>query len=99
MVRVSWDSPLTTVTGKAASKVVKETGFETIGELLSFYPRTYVERGRLSDLGKLKWFNNHWELNNPDSRMYVEDGDALDRMPALIPIYREVGKLNTWQIE
>jgi ATP-dependent DNA helicase RecG len=173
MVRVSWSSPLTTVTGKTTSKVVKETGFETVGELLGFYPRTYVERGRLSDLGeltegdylslvgeivhseqktyqdrrtnrqayrlevrvkaedgllaltyfdrnkgaadwrakefrvgrvgmfsgRLKWFNNHWELNNPDSRMYVEDGDALDRMPALIPIYREIGKLNTWQIE
>jgi ATP-dependent DNA helicase RecG len=172
MVRVSWHSPLTTVTGKA-SKVVKETGFATVGELLSHYPRTYVERGRLSDLGeltegdylslvgqivhsepkpyqdrrtgrtayrlevrvkaedgalaltyfdrkpgaaswrakeyavgrvglfsgRLKWFNNHWELTNPDSRMYVEDGDALDRMPALIPIYKAAGKLNTWQIE
>jgi ATP-dependent DNA helicase RecG len=173
MVRVSWDSPLTTVTGKATSKVVKETGFDTVGALLSHYPRGYVERGRLSDLGeltegdylsmvgeivhsepksytdrrtkrqayrlevrvkaedgvlaltyfdrysdaakwrareyavgrvgmfsgRLKWFNNHWELNNPDSRMYVEDGDALERMPALIPIYRTSGKLTTWQIE
>lgn len=173
MVRVSWDSPLTTVTGKATSKVVKETGFDTVGELLGHYPRGYVERGRLSDLGeltegdylsmvgeivhsepktyqdrrtkrqayrlevrvkaedgvlaltyfdryadaakwrareyavgrvgmfsgRLKWFNNHWELNNPDSRMYVEDGDALDRMPALIPIYKTSGKLTTWQIE
>jgi ATP-dependent DNA helicase RecG len=173
MVRVSWDSPLTTVTGKTTSKVVKETGFETVGELLGHYPRTYVERGRLSDLGeltegdylslvgeivrsepktyqdrrtkrqayrlevrvkaqdgalamtwfdrtagaaswrakelavgrvgmfsgRLKWFNGHWELNNPDSRMYVEDGDALDRMPALIPLYRAAGKLNSWQIE
>ncbi|MGY2875479.1 ATP-dependent DNA helicase RecG [Marmoricola sp. URHA0025 HA25] len=173
MVRVSWDSPLTTVTGKATTKVVKETGFGTVGELLSHYPRSYVDRGRLSDLGeltegdylslvgeivhceqksyqdrrtkrtayrlevrvkaedgalamtyfdrtkgasdwhakeyavgrvgmfsgKLKWFNNHWELNNPDSRMYVEDGDALDAMPALIPIYKTPGKLTTWQIE
>ncbi|HEX2893337.1 MAG TPA: ATP-dependent DNA helicase RecG [Marmoricola sp.] len=172
-MRVGWDSPLTAVTGKAATKVVKETGFATIGELLGHYPRHYVERGRLSDLGeltegdylslvgrivhceqksyqdrrtkkqayrlevrvkaedgvlaltyfdrtkgasdwhakeyavgrvgmfsgKLKWFNNHWELTNPDSRMYVEDGDALDRMPALIPIYRAAGKLNSWQIE
>jgi ATP-dependent DNA helicase RecG len=161
------------VTGKATSKVVKETGFATVGELLEHYPRSYVERGRLSDLGeltegdylslvgqivhsesktyqdrrtnrqayrlevrvkaqdgtlamtwfdrtsgaaswrakelavgrvgmfsgRLKWFNKHWELNNPDSRMYVEDGDALDRMPALIPIYRAAGKLTTWQIE
>jgi ATP-dependent DNA helicase RecG len=173
MVRVAWDSPLTTVTGKATSKVVKETGFDSVGELLGHYPRGYVERGRLSDLGeltegdylsmvgeivhsepktyqdrrtkrqayrlevrvkaedgvlamtyfdryadsakwrareyavgrvgmfsgRLKWFNNHWELNNPDSRMYVEDGDALDRMPALIPIYKTSGKLTTWQIE
>jgi ATP-dependent DNA helicase RecG len=173
MVHVSWDSPLTTVTGKATTKVVKETGFETVGELLSHYPRTYVDRGRLSDMGalaegdflslvgeivyseqkpyqdkrtgrtayrlevqvkaedgslaltyfdrkqgmatwrakelavgrvgmfsgKLKWFNNHWQLTNPDSRMYVEDGSALDRMPALIPIYKAAGKLNSWQIE
>jgi ATP-dependent DNA helicase RecG len=173
MVRVSWDSPLTTVTGKATTKVVKETGFETVGELLGHYPRTYVERGRLSDLGeltegdylslvgeivhsepktyqdrrtkrqayrlevrvkaqdgtlamtwfdrtsgaaswrakelavgrvgmfsgRLKWFNHHWELNNPDSRMYVEEGEALEQMPALIPIYRAAGKLTSWQIE
>jgi len=173
MVRVSWDSPLSTVTGKATTKVVKETGFATVGELLGHYPRSYVDRGRLSDLGeltegdylslvgeivhsepktyqdrrthrtayrlevrvkaedgslamtwfdrqagaaswrakqlavgrvgmfsgRLKWFNGHWELNNPDSRMYVEDGTALEAMPALIPIYRTVGKLNSWQIE
>ena len=173
MVRVSWDSPLTTVTGKATSKIVKETGFATVGELLSHYPRSYVDRGRLSNLGeltegdylslvgeivhseqktyqdrrthrqayrlevrvkaedgvlaltyfdktsgasdwhakeyavgrvgmfsgKLKWFRDRWELNNPDSRMYVEDGDALDAMPALIPIYRTPSKLTTWQIE
>ena len=173
MVRVSWDSPLTTVTGKATTKVVKETGFDTVGDLLSHYPRSYVDRGRLSDLGeltegdylslvgrivhseaksyqdrrtkrqayrlevrvkaedgtlaltwfdrhantaswrarelsvgrvgmfsgKLKWFNGHWELNNPDSRMYIEDGDALEQMPALIPIYPTTGKLTTWQIE
>jgi ATP-dependent DNA helicase RecG len=173
MVRVSWDSPLATVTGKATSKVVKETGFETVGELLGHYPRAYVERGRLSDLGvlaegdflslvgeivrseqktyqdkrtrrtayrlevqvkaedgslaltyfdrqagtatwrakelavgrvgmfsgRLKWFNHHWQLTNPDSRMYVEDGTALDQMPALIPIYKAAGKLNSWQIE
>jgi ATP-dependent DNA helicase RecG len=172
-VRVSWDSPLTAVTGKATTKVVKETGLATVGELLSHYPRHYVDRGRLSDLGeltegdflslvgeivhseqkpyqdrrtgrqayrlevvvkaedgalaltyfdrtrnvadwhakeyavgrvgmfsgKLKWFNGHWQLTNPDSRMYVEDGDALDRMPALIPIYKAAGKLNSWQIE
>jgi ATP-dependent DNA helicase RecG len=173
MVRVSWDSPLSTVTGKATTKVVKETGFGTVGELLGHYPRSYVDRGRLSDLGeltegdylslvgeivhseqkpyqdrrtkrtayrlevrvkaedgalaltwfdrhantaswraeqlqvgrvgmfsgRLKWFNHHWELTNPDSRMYVEDGNALDAMPALIPIYRTAGKLNSWQIE
>jgi len=173
MVRVSWDSPLTTVTGKATTKVVKETGLETVGDLLGQYPRAYVDRGRLSDLGeltegdylslvgrivhseqkpyqdrrtgrqayrlevtvkaedgalaltyfdrtkgasdwhakeyavgrvgmfsgKLKWFRDRWELTNPDSRMYVEDGDALEKMPALIPIYRTPGKLTTWQVE
>ena len=52
-MRVSWDSPLSTVTGKATPKVVKETGFATVGELLGHYPRSYVDRGRLSDLGEL----------------------------------------------
>jgi ATP-dependent DNA helicase RecG len=173
MVRVSWDSPLSTVTGKSTTNFAKATGFETVGDLLGHYPRHYVERGRLSDLGeltegdylslvgqivhsepktyqdrrtgrtayrlevrvkaedgvlaltwfdknkgtaewrarefhvgrvglfsgRLKWFNGHWELNNPDSRMYVEDGDALDRMPALIPIYKAAGRVNSWQIE
>ena len=30
-MRVGWDSPLTAVTGKATTKVVKETGFATVG--------------------------------------------------------------------
>ncbi|MGO4258827.1 ATP-dependent DNA helicase RecG [Marmoricola sp. RAF53] len=176
-MKVGWDSSLSTLGGKKASEVVKETGFETVGELLGHYPRTYVEKGRLSDLGdlaegdmlslvgeivssqqrtwqdrrtkrtayrqevqvkaedgslrmtffdraagtaawraqqlavgrigmfsgKLKWFNNRWELNNPNSRMYGEDGDgaaeALAKMPDLIPVYPVIGKIDSWQLE
>ena len=39
---------LTIDEGKRLVKVVKETGFATVGELLNHYPRHYVERGRLS---------------------------------------------------
>jgi ATP-dependent DNA helicase RecG len=53
-VRVSWESPLTTLGGKKAGEVVKATGYETVGELLGHYPRSYVEKGRLSDLGQLQ---------------------------------------------
>ncbi|HEX4189681.1 MAG TPA: ATP-dependent DNA helicase RecG [Marmoricola sp.] len=52
-MKVTWDSPLTVLGGKHADKVVKETGFATVGELLGHYPRTYVDKGRLSDLGEL----------------------------------------------
>ncbi|MFL6154520.1 MAG: ATP-dependent DNA helicase RecG [Marmoricola sp.] len=52
-MKVTWDSPLSVVGGKQADKVVKETGFATVGELLGHYPRTYVDKGRLSDLGDL----------------------------------------------
>ncbi|RNL65156.1 ATP-dependent DNA helicase RecG [Nocardioides marmoriginsengisoli] len=53
-MKLTWDSPLSTIGGKKASEVVKETGFETIGDLLGHYPRSYVEKGRLSDLGQLQ---------------------------------------------
>lgn len=52
-MRVGWDSPLTVVAGKQADKVIKETGFTTVGDLLGHYPRTYVDKGRLSELDDL----------------------------------------------
>ncbi len=175
-MRVTWDSPLSVVGGKQADKAVKETGFATIGDLLGHYPRTYVDKGRLSELddlvegdllsmvgevtrsevrtytdkrthrtayrtlvevkgeggglamtffaksegianfhkktfkpgaigmfsGKLKWFNNRWDLNNPNYRMYAEEGDASDalaKMPDLIPVYPVIGKIDSWALE
>ncbi len=175
-MRVSWDSPLSVLGGKQASKVVKETGYETVGDLLGHYPRTYVDKGRLSELddlvegdlismvgevvsselktytdkrtkrtayrvllrvkgeggalamtffaksmgvatfhknlfspgaigmfsGKLKWFNNRWDLNNPNYRMYGAEGDAaeaLAKMPDLIPVYPVTGKIDSWGLE
>ncbi|MEO7351989.1 MAG: ATP-dependent DNA helicase RecG, partial [Marmoricola sp.] len=49
--------------------------------------------------GRLKWFNNQWQLTNPASRMYGgADGD-LAEMPDLIPLYASVAGVNTWQFE
>jgi ATP-dependent DNA helicase RecG len=48
--------------------------------------------------GKLRWFNDDWQLANPDSRMFGDDGTPQE-MPALIPIYPEHGKITTWQLE
>jgi ATP-dependent DNA helicase RecG len=175
MVRVTWDSPVAAVGGKHAQKIVKATGVETVGDLLGIFPRGYVRKGKLSDLGelqegdlisfvgevvssvqkpyqdkrtrrtayrlevrvkaedgslaltyfdkhqktadwrartelargrvglfsgRLKWFNNHWQLTNPDSRMYgAAAEDAYASMPDLIPIYSSAAAVNTWQLE
>ncbi|MBO9520139.1 MAG: ATP-dependent DNA helicase RecG [Nocardioidaceae bacterium] len=172
---MTWDSPLSALGGKKAPEIVKATGYTTVGELLGHYPRTYVDKGRLSDLGelqegdvlslvgeivyseqrpyrdkrtgrtayrqavtvkaeggqlaltffdrdhktaqwrtkslavgrigmfsgKLKWFNGHWELTNPNSRMYGAEGsaDAYENMPELIPVYPVTGKVDSWQLE
>jgi ATP-dependent DNA helicase RecG len=49
--------------------------------------------------GRLKWFNNQWQLTNPASRMYSgADGD-LAEMPDLIPLYASVAGVSTWQFE
>ncbi|HET9500457.1 MAG TPA: ATP-dependent DNA helicase RecG [Marmoricola sp.] len=177
-MRVTWDSPLTAVTGKAekhAKKIIRATGMRTVGDLLGLYPRAYVAKGSLSDLGelvegdvlslvgrithsqlkpyqdrrthreayrtevrieaedgalaltyfdkqrntalwraekelrvgrvgmfsgRLKWFNGHWQLTNPDSRMYDDEaGETLAAMPDLIPIYPQVGAISTWNLE
>ncbi len=174
-MKVSWDSPVAAVGGKHASKIVKATGVETVGDLLGIFPRRYVRKGSLSELedlregdmlslvgevvssvqkpyqdrrthrtayrlevrvraqdgsllltyfdknqrtadwrahkelakgrvglfsGRLKWFNNQWQLTNPDSRMYgAAAEDAYASMPDLIPIYSSAAAVNTWQLE
>jgi ATP-dependent DNA helicase RecG len=50
---IRWDSKLATVAGKQASKIEKAFGYTTVGELLRHYPRRYVPKGSLSDLGDL----------------------------------------------
>ncbi len=54
MVAVSWDSPVAAIGGKHAKKIVKATGVATVGDLLGIFPRGYVHKGKLSDLGKLE---------------------------------------------
>ncbi|RLV51160.1 ATP-dependent DNA helicase RecG [Nocardioides mangrovicus] len=52
--------------------------------------------------GRLKWFNDAWELINPQSKVFSAEGtasEALDALPDLIPIYRAAGKVETWHIQ
>ncbi len=172
---ITWDARIATVAGKEAPKVEKALDLRTVGDLLQNYPRAYVAKGSLSDLGeltegdfisffgqvtscelktyqdrrtqrtayrteahvrgsdgslaltffdksehiakwrttefaagriglfsgKLKWFNGHWELNNPRAKVYAAEGaasEAYDAIPDLIPIYRAAGNVDTWQI-
>src|SRR5690349_5880741 len=50
---VTWDSKLSAVAGSSASKIEKAFGYRTVGELLGHYPRRYVDKGAVSDLGNL----------------------------------------------
>jgi ATP-dependent DNA helicase RecG len=54
---VSWDSPLSAIAGKDSGKHVagieKSAGLRTVGDLLGYYPRAYVAKGSLSELGEL----------------------------------------------
>ena len=52
-VAVGWSSPVAAVGGKHAKKIVTATGVETVGDLLGIFPRGYVKKGSLSDLGEL----------------------------------------------
>jgi len=45
---------LRAVVGSTATKLRAELGLITVGDLLRHYPRRYVERGQLSDLGSLQ---------------------------------------------
>ncbi len=53
MPQVTWDSKLSAVAGRGAAKIEKAFGYRTVGELLRHYPRRYVDKGSLSDLGSL----------------------------------------------
>src|SRR6187401_905297 len=48
---IGWGARLATVAGKHAPKIEKAFGYRTVGDLLGHYPRRWVERGSLSDLG------------------------------------------------
>ncbi len=53
MPTIRWDSKLASVAGAKASKIEKAFGYTTVGDLLRHYPRRYVSKGSLSDLGGL----------------------------------------------
>ena len=48
--------------------------------------------------GKLRRFRDDWQLANPLSKMFGDDGTP-EEQPPLIPIYPEHGKVTTWQFE
>ncbi len=49
--------------------------------------------------GRLKWFNQQWQLTNPASRMYGGTDGDLAEMPDLIPLYASVAGVSTWHFE
>ena len=51
---IGWDSKLATVAGKQAPKIEKAFGYRTVGDLLHHYPRRWVDKGSLSDLGAIE---------------------------------------------
>ncbi len=53
MPTIRWDSKLASVAGSHAPKIEKAFGYTTVGDLLRHYPRRYVPKGQLSDLGAL----------------------------------------------
>ncbi len=53
MSTITWDSKISAVAGTAAAKIEKAFGYRTVGELLSHYPRRYVDKGSVSDLENL----------------------------------------------
>ena len=51
---IGWDAKLATVAGKHAPKFEKAFGYRTVGDLLGHYPRRWVDKGSLSDLGDVE---------------------------------------------
>ena len=54
MPAITWDSKVATVAGRSAPRIEKAFGIRTVGDLLSHYPRRYVDKGSLSDLGTIE---------------------------------------------
>ncbi len=50
---IRWDSKLATVAGAGATKIEKAFGYVTVGDLLSHYPRRWVDKGGLSELDEI----------------------------------------------
>ena len=54
---ITWDSPIETVLGDATGKrkrIVEGLGLQTVGDLLSHYPRRYLKTGELSRVADLE---------------------------------------------
>ena len=51
---ITWDSKLATVAGNGAARIEKAFGYRTVGDLLQHYPRRWVDKGSLSDLGAIE---------------------------------------------
>jgi len=51
---IRWDSKLAAVAGTGAAKIEKAFGYLTVGDLLQHYPRRWVDKGSLSDLGSIE---------------------------------------------
>jgi len=51
---IGWHSKLATVAGRGAPAFEKAFGYTTVGDLLQHYPRKWVDKGRLSDLGDIE---------------------------------------------
>jgi ATP-dependent DNA helicase RecG len=51
---IRWDSKLAAVAGAGAAKIEKAFGYRTVGDLLQHYPRRWVDKGSLSDLGSIE---------------------------------------------
>ncbi len=50
---VDWDTRLTGIVGTVVKELEKSLGLRTVGDLLSHYPRTYLELGQVSSLADL----------------------------------------------
>ncbi len=51
---LEWDARLAAVAGKHAPRIGKAFGYRTVGDLLQHYPRRWVDKGSLSDLGEVE---------------------------------------------
>jgi ATP-dependent DNA helicase RecG len=51
---IGWDAKLATVAGRHAPTIERAFGYRTVGDLLQHYPRRWVDKGSLSDLGDIE---------------------------------------------